>query len=100
MTVGGVLGRRHGVAVAADGCFLHVHGHDSVTERGIAPLVTMRYDIRDAILTCAQKPTRVSFIYRTEPTTKKWKTETLKSKKKRMCSELSVNSPRNPCSQS
>ena len=75
MTVGGVLGRRHGVAVATDGCFLHVHGHDSVTERGFAPLVTMRYDIRD------QKPTRVSLIYRTEPTTKKWKTEKLKSKK-------------------
>jgi len=27
--------------------------------------------IRDAILTCARKPTRVSLIYRTEPTTKK-----------------------------
>ena len=26
--------------------------------------------IRDAILTCARKPTRVSLIYRTEPTTK------------------------------
>ena len=36
------------------------------------------YDtIRDAILTCARKPTRVSLIYRTEPTTK---TEELKSK--------------------
>jgi len=31
-----------------------------------------RYDtIRDAILTCARKPTKVSLIYRTEPTTKK-----------------------------
>ena len=40
-----------------------------------------RYDtIRDAILTCARKPTRVSLIYRTEPTTKKCKTEKLKSK--------------------
>jgi len=40
-----------------------------------------RYDtIRDAILTCARKPTRVSFIYRTEPTTKNCKTEKLKSK--------------------
>ena len=36
--------------------------------------------IRDAILTCARKPTRVSLIYRTEPTTKKCKTEKLKSK--------------------
>ena len=34
--------------------------------------VRIRYDtIRDAILTCARKPTRVSLIYRTEPTTKK-----------------------------
>jgi len=40
-----------------------------------------KYDmIRGAILTCAQKPTRVSLIYRTEPTTKKWKTEKPKSK--------------------
>jgi len=30
------------------------------------------YDtIRDAILTCARKPTQVSLIYHTEPTTKK-----------------------------
>ena len=34
--------------------------------------ICSRYDmIRDAILTCAQKPTRVSLIDRTEPTTKK-----------------------------
>jgi len=32
------------------------------------------YDtIRDAILTRNQKLTRVGLIYRTEPTTKKWK---------------------------
>jgi len=36
--------------------------------------------IRDAILTRAPKPTRVSLIYRTEPTTKKW-TKKRKSKK-------------------
>jgi len=31
----------------------------------------LRYDtIRDAVLACAQKPTRISLIYRTEPTTK------------------------------
>ena len=42
MTVGGVLGRRHGVAVAADGCFLHLHGQDSVTER--ASRHWLRYD--------------------------------------------------------
>jgi len=46
-------------------------------------------------LTCAQKPTQVSLIYRTEATTKKkWKTEKLKSKK-RICSEVSVKSPEN-----
>jgi len=39
----------------------------------------MLYDtIRDAILTCAQKPTRVGLIYRTETTTKNCKTEKLK----------------------
>jgi len=45
---------------------------------------TMRhvsYDtIRDAILTCARKPTWVGLIYRTETTTKNYKTEKLKSK--------------------
>jgi len=40
----------------------------------------IRYDTRDATLTCDRKPTRVSLIYRTEPTTKKCKTEKLKSK--------------------
>ena len=40
------------------------------------------YDtIRDAILTCARKPTRIGFIYRTVTTTKYRKTEKkLKSK--------------------
>ena len=43
-----------------------------------------RYDtIRDAILTCARKPTRVSLIYRTE-TTKTCKTEKKLKSKKRM----------------
>jgi len=33
---------------------------------------TVKLDtIRDTILTCARKPTQVSLIYRTEPTTKK-----------------------------
>ena len=44
---------------------------------------TIRYDtIRDAVLTCAQNPTRVSLIYSTETRTKNWKTEKLKSKKR------------------
>jgi len=38
-------------------------------------------------------------VYSTEPTTKKWTIEKLKSKK-RICSEVSVNSPGNPWSQS
>jgi len=41
-----------------------------------------RYDIRRAILTCAQTLTRVSLIYRTEPTTEQWENrKKLKSKK-------------------
>jgi len=41
----------------------------------------LQYDtIRDAILTCARKPTWVSLIYRTETTTKNCKTEKLESK--------------------
>ena len=41
----------------------------------------IRYDtIRDAVLTCARKPTWVSLIYRTGTTTKRCKTEKLKSK--------------------
>ena len=43
--------------------------------------VIMRHGtIRDAILTCARKPTWVCWIYCTESTTKKCKTEKLKSK--------------------
>ena len=62
---------------------------------------TPSYDtIRDAIITCARKPTRVSSIYRTEPTTKKCKTEKLDSRKKRIFSERTVNSLGNPCSES
>jgi len=46
-----------------------------------------RYDtIRDAILTCARKPTWVSWIYRTEPTTKKCKNRKTKSRK-HICSK-------------
>ena len=61
-------------------------------------IVILRYDTtRDAILTCARKPTWVSLIYRTEPTTKKCKTEKLK---RRICSEVTVNSLGNPCSES
>ena len=59
-----------------------------------------RYDtIRDAVLTCARKPTWVSLIYRTETTNKKWRTEKLKSKKW-ICAEVTLNSLGNPWSQS
>jgi len=45
------------------------------------PYFPLRYDtIRDAISTCAQKPTWVSLIYHTETTIKNCKTEKLKSK--------------------
>ena len=62
-------------------------------------LKLLSYDtIRDATLTCARKPTWVSLIYRTEPTTKKCKNRKTKSRKQ-ICSEITVNSPRNPCSE-
>ena len=52
---------------------------DNVRERGLEQKC---FTIRDAVLTCARKPTRVSLIYRTESSTKKSKTEKkLKSKK-------------------
>jgi len=50
---------------------------------------------------CNQKLTLVSLIYRIEPTIKKWeKTEKKLKSKKRICSEVSVNSLGNPWSQS
>ena len=58
------------------------------------------YDtIRDAILTCARKPTWISLIYRTEPITKKCKNRKTKSRKQ-ICSEITVNSLGNACSES
>ena len=70
---------------------LHVLGRRSVD--------SLRYDtIRDAILTCARKPTWISLIYRTQPTTKKCKNRKTKSTKQ-ICSEITVNSPGNPCSE-
>jgi len=60
----------------------------------------LMYDtIRDAILTCARKPSWVSLIYRTETTTKKCKNRRTKSRKQ-ICSEITVNSLGNPCSES
>ena len=57
-------------------------GFDSVGRTSADRRVhAVRYDtIRDAILTCARKPTRVSLIYRTEPTTKKCKNRRKKLK--------------------
>ena len=54
----------------------------SVTVSQLHFTLAIRYDtIRDASLTCARKPTRVSLTYRMEPTAKKCKTEKkLKSK--------------------
>jgi len=46
----------------------------SIDDRRLTTRYHPSYDtIRDAILTCARKPTRVSLIYRTEPTTIKCK---------------------------
>ena len=65
------------------------------------PYPTQRYDtIRNDILTCAQKLTQFTLIYLTEPTVKKRKTEKKLKIKKRICSEVSVNSAGNPWSQS
>ena len=62
-------------------------------------LQPVRYDtIRDAILTCARKPTWVSLINRTEPTTKKCKNRKKTKSRKQICPEITVNSPGNPCS--
>jgi len=52
------------------------------------------YTIRDAILTCARKPTWVSLIYRQ---LKSVKTEKTKSRKQ-ICPDITVNSLGNPCS--
>jgi len=61
-------------------------------------LVTIRYDtIRDAILTCARKPTWVSLIYHTEPTIKKCKNRKKTKSRKQICPEITVNSPGNGC---
>ena len=79
------------VAVRADDERVRV----AVVEAVVAALACddTRYDtIRDAILTCARKPTRVSLIYRTQPTTEKCKNRKTKSRKQ-ICSEITVNSP-------
>jgi len=53
-----------------------VHKMGTGTKNKWAISTRIRYDtIRDAILTCAEKLTRGSLIYRTEPKTKKWKTD-------------------------
>jgi len=56
--------------------------------------------IRNAILTCARKPTWVSLIYRTEPTTKKCKNRKRLNSRKQICTEITANSLGNPCSES
>ena len=62
----------------------------------ISFLTDLHDTIRDAILTCARKPTWVSLIYRTEPTTKKCKNRKKTKSRKQICSEITVNSPGNP----
>ena len=63
----------------------------------------IQYDtIRDPILTCAWKPTWVSLTYCMETTAKKCKNRKTKNStvKDGMCSEVTVNSLGNPCSES
>jgi len=72
-----------------------LHGHVQwcvVAYLSQEPELAIQYDtMRDTVLTCAQKPTLLSVNYRTEPKTKMRKTEKLKKYKKRICSEISVN---------
>ena len=75
---------------------------DPSTERGTFERIcaSLRYGtIWYAILTCAQKLTWVSLIYRTNQRLKSRKKKKSTSKKW-ICSELLVNSPGNPWSQS
>jgi len=53
-----------------------------VSNSNSSAVITSKDDdtIRDAILTFARKPTRVSLVCHPEPTTKKCQTEKLKSK--------------------
>jgi len=76
---------------------LHVYTQPSLVEEGRLLQVFMMFHFfscatRDDIFTCAQKLTYVILIHRTEPTTKTW--EKRKKTKKRICSEVSANSPR------
>ena len=63
-----------------------VHNYTHFTATRLSCRVGLRHDttrhvtIRDAVLTCARKPTLASLIYRTEPTTRQGKTEKRKSK--------------------
>jgi len=77
----GPASRRSIAALALSGSRAAAATADSVTLSADAGSRTASYDtIRDAILTCARKPTRIGLIYRTETTTKNCKTEKLKSK--------------------
>ena len=68
------------IEIGGMGCFVSFHLAETITITTITN-DTIRYDtIRDAILTCARKPTWVSLIYRTETTTKNCNTEKLNSK--------------------
>jgi len=57
-------------------CTLNPYYNESFSFEVAFEQIQVRYDtIQDAIFTCARKPTWLSLIYRTEPTTKKCKTE-------------------------
>ena len=74
-------------------CYVAFSGWRCLTGKAVQP----RYDtIRDAILTCDRKPTWVSLIYRTEPTTKKCENRKKTKSRKLIYSKITVNSPGNP----
>ena len=84
-----------------DTCCLSLHASWCVSGNFVflntVHITALRYDTRYD--TCARKPTWVSLIYRTKPTTKKCKNRKTKSSKQ-ICSEITVNSLGNPCSES
>jgi len=64
----------------------------------VLPATRQRWHSRLYELYNTNVQSKAGLIYRTEPTTKKWKTEKLQSKK-RIFSEVSINSLGNPWSQ-
>ena len=89
-----------GSNLTADGCaYRECHCDVQSWARAARPYDTLRYDRRRYFNVRPKADMSQLNILSTESTTKMWKTEKPKSKK-RTCSEVSVNSPGNPLSQS